>query len=80
MASRGASVVGGDPHLTAVAMSPGREGDHEATWKQARRLLKHLSPAEAEVEAVARAFRHLTQQPVTPNRGRTARTRCKETQ
>jgi hypothetical protein len=47
-------------------MLPGREGDHESTWKQASRLLKHLSPTEADVAAVARAFRHLTQQPVTP--------------
>jgi tetratricopeptide (TPR) repeat protein len=53
-------------YSAAVAMSPGREGDHESTWKQARRLLKDLSPTEADVEAVARAFRHLTQQPETP--------------
>jgi hypothetical protein len=53
-------------YSAAVAMSPGREGDHESTWKQARRLLKDLSPTEADVAAVARAFRHLTQQPVTP--------------
>jgi tetratricopeptide (TPR) repeat protein len=52
-------------YSAAVAMSPGREGDHESTWRQASRLLSHLSPTEADVAAVAQAFRHLAQQPVT---------------
>lgn len=53
-------------YSAAVAMSPGREGDHESTWKQAGRLLKELSPSEADAAAVARAFRHLSRKPATP--------------
>jgi len=52
-------------YSAAVAMSPGREGDHESTWKQASRLLEHLSPTEADIAVVAQAFRHLARTPVT---------------
>jgi hypothetical protein len=43
-------------YCAAVAMSPGRVGDHQSTWKQASRLLRCLGPSDAEAAEVAKCF------------------------
>lgn len=45
----------------AVAMTPGRIGDHASTCKQARRLLEHLAPTPEEASQVLAVFRRVVQ-------------------
>lgn len=45
----------------AVAMTPGRTGDHASTSKQARRLLEHLRPSPEQASQVLSAFRRVIQ-------------------
>lgn len=46
-------------YVQAVAMSPGRTGDHASTCKQARRLVEHLGAAAPERSLVLCAFRRV---------------------
>lgn len=43
----------------AVTMSPAAKGDHESTWKQAKRLMEKLNPTAEAREKIARVFAHL---------------------
>lgn len=43
-------------YAQAIAMTPGRIGDHGSTCKQARRLLKHLAPSPQEASLVLGKF------------------------
>jgi hypothetical protein len=45
----------------AVAMTPGRTGDHASSRKQARRLLTHVAPSPNEASLVLAAFRRVVQ-------------------
>jgi hypothetical protein len=46
-------------YAQAVAMAPGRTGDHASTCKQARRLLEHLSPMPPDAARVLAVFRRV---------------------
>nr|WP_315393975.1 TIR domain-containing protein [uncultured Duganella sp.] len=46
-------------YAISIAMTPGRVGDHASTCRQARRLLKHLSPSPEHVSEVMGIFRRV---------------------
>jgi tetratricopeptide (TPR) repeat protein len=52
--------VAGDIYAAAVAMTPDERGTHESTWLQAKRLMERLNPTQAQRDAVADAFKHLS--------------------
>lgn len=48
-------------YAQAVAMTPGRTGDHASTRKQARRLLEHLAPSPEQAAQVLAVFRRVVE-------------------
>ena len=55
----------GKIYAAAVAMNPDELGSHESTWKQARLLMDRLQATPEQREAVAVAFKHLSQSPAS---------------
>ncbi len=53
----------GSIYEAAVRMAPKEIANHEATWKQACRLMQKLQPSAAERDSVRKAFTHLPDSP-----------------
>ncbi|MBL0358258.1 MAG: DUF4071 domain-containing protein [Chitinophagaceae bacterium] len=49
----------GDMYSRAVAIAPTETGSHQSTWRQAKKLVDKLQPAETEKLFVLNAFKHL---------------------